>query len=511
MTDKIAILDFGSQYTQLIARRLREMGIYSEIFPFHYSLENLKKFSPKGIILSGGPSSVEDVGAPYRKISELVEIAPILGLCYGLQLIAKDLGGKVIPSNKREYGMTYLKWEDQTVYNNETQMVWMSHGDTVEELPKGFKVLAKTNSGALAAVLGTVNQKPVLGLQFHPEVSHTQNGEHILGKFAFDMCGIKATWSPQNILSEISQKVKAKVPETDHVLCALSGGVDSTVVGVLLTRILGADRVDCVFVNNGLLRKNEYQEVLGIYKSLGLNVTGIDAEENFLSALKGVTDPEKKRKIIGNKFIEVFDTFIKTKAKVQWLAQGTLYPDVIESVSPNGTAVTIKTHHNVGGLPEKMKLKLVEPLRELFKDEVRAIGAELGIPKDILGRHPFPGPGLAVRILGEVTKEDLDVLRDCDAIFIEELKSSGIYNQIWQAFSVLLPIRSVGVQGDSRSYEKSLALRAVTSKDGMTADWFDFSHDFLKKVSGRITNEVRKVNRVVYDITSKPPGTIEWE
>jgi GMP synthase (glutamine-hydrolysing) len=509
--DKIAILDFGSQYTQLIARRLREMGIYSEIFPYHYTLDSLKKFSPKGIILSGGPSSVDEEGAPYRKISELIEIAPILGICYGMQLIAKDLGGKVTPSNKREYGMTYLKWEDQSVFENETQMVWMSHGDTVEELPKGFKVLAKTHSGAMAAVLGSVNGKHILALQFHPEVSHTQNGEHLLGKFAFEMCGIKATWSPQNILAEISQKVKAKVPDGNHVLCALSGGVDSTVVGVLLTRILGPERVDCVFVNNGLLRKNEYEEVLEIYKSLGLNVTGIDAEENFLTALKGVTEPEKKRKIIGNKFIEVFETFLKSKDHVQWLAQGTLYPDVIESVSPNGSSVTIKTHHNVGGLPEKMKLKLVEPLRELFKDEVRAIGAELGIPKDILGRHPFPGPGLAVRILGEVTKENLEILRDCDAIFIEELKSNGIYNQIWQAFSVLLPIRSVGVQGDSRSYEKSLALRAVTSKDGMTADWFDFSHDFLKKVSGRITNEVRKVNRVVYDITSKPPGTIEWE
>lgn len=509
--DKIAILDFGSQYTQLIARRLREMGIYSEIFPFHYSMENLKKYSPKGIILSGGPSSVEDQGAPYRKISELTELAPILGLCYGMQLITKDLGGKVIPSNKREYGMTYLKWEDQTVFENETQMVWMSHGDTVEVLPKNFRVLAKTNAGATAAIYGEVNGKSVLAFQFHPEVSHTQNGEHLLGKFAFSMCGIKATWSPQNILTDITQKVNAKVPKDNHVLCALSGGVDSTVVGVLLTKILGAERVECVFVNNGLLRKNEYEEVLGIYKTLGLNVTGIDAEDDFLSVLKGVTDPEKKRKIIGNKFIEVFEKFIKSKDHIQWLAQGTLYPDVIESVSPNGTAVTIKTHHNVGGLPEKMKLKLVEPLRELFKDEVRAIGAELGIPKDILGRHPFPGPGLAVRILGEVNKEDLDTLRECDAIFIEELRSSGIYNQIWQAFSVLLPIRSVGVQGDNRSYEKSLALRAVTSKDGMTADWFDFSHDFLKKVSGRITNEVRKVNRVVYDITSKPPGTIEWE
>lgn len=508
--DKIAILDFGSQYTQLIARKLREMGIYSEIFPFSRSLENLKKFSPKGIILSGGPSSVGDEGAPYRKISELISIAPILGVCYGMQLITKDLGGKVIPSNKREYGMTYLKWEDASVYDGDTQMVWMSHGDTVEELPRNFKVLAKTNSGAIAAIQGKLDGKDILALQFHPEVSHTQNGEQILGKFAFEMCGIKASWSPQNILGELTRKVKDRVGD-GHVLCALSGGVDSTVVGVLLTRILGADRVECCFVNNGLLRKNEYEEVLGIYRSLGLNVTGIDAEKEFLTALANVSEPEKKRKIIGNKFIEIFDQFIKEKGHIEFLAQGTLYPDVIESVSPNGASVTIKTHHNVGGLPEKMKLKLVEPLRELFKDEVRAIGAELDIPKEILGRHPFPGPGLAVRVLGDITKEYLDILRDCDAIFTEELKSSGLYSKIWQAFVVLLPVRTVGVQGDNRSYEKSVALRAVTSRDGMTADWFDFPQDFLRKVSGRITNEVRKVNRVVYDITSKPPGTIEWE
>lgn len=508
--DKIAILDFGSQYTQLIARKLREMGIYSEIFPFSHSLENLKKFSPKGIILSGGPSSVGDEGAPYRKISELISIAPILGVCYGMQLITKDLGGKVIPSNKREYGMTYLKWEDASVYDGDTQMVWMSHGDTVEELPRNFKVLAKTNSGAIAAIQGKLDGKDILALQFHPEVSHTQNGEQILGKFAFEMCGIKASWSPQNILGELTRKVKDRVGD-GHVLCALSGGVDSTVVGVLLTRILGADRVECCFVNNGLLRKNEYEEVLGIYRSLGLNVTGIDAEKEFLTALANVSEPEKKRKIIGNKFIEIFDQFIKEKGHIEFLAQGTLYPDVIESVSPNGASVTIKTHHNVGGLPEKMKLKLVEPLRELFKDEVRAIGAELDIPKEILGRHPFPGPGLAVRVLGDITKEYLDILRDCDAIFTEELKSSGLYSKIWQAFVVLLPVRTVGVQGDNRSYEKSVALRAVTSRDGMTADWFDFPQDFLRKVSGRITNEVRKVNRVVYDITSKPPGTIEWE
>lgn len=509
--DKIAILDFGSQYTQLIARKLREMGIYSEIFPFHYSIDNLKKFSPKGIILSGGPSSVDEEGAPYRKISELTNLAPLLGVCYGMQLVAKDLGGKVVASNKREYGMTYLNWEDKSVYDHDTQMVWMSHGDTVEILPKDFRVLAKTNSGATAAIQGKLDGKDILALQFHPEVSHTQNGEHLLGKFAFEMCGIKASWSPQNILEELAKKIKATVPEDGHVLCALSGGVDSTVVGVLLTRVLGANRVQCCFVNNGLLRKNEYEEVLAIYKQLGLNVTGIDAEDEFLTALVGVTEPEKKRKIIGNKFIEVFDHFLKSKDHVGWLAQGTLYPDVIESVSPNGASVTIKTHHNVGGLPEKMKLKLVEPLRELFKDEVRAIGAELGIPKDILGRHPFPGPGLAVRVLGEITKENLDILRDCDAIFTEELKSSGLYSKIWQAFVVLLPVRTVGVQGDNRSYEKSVALRAVTSRDGMTADWFDFPTDFLRKVSGRITNEVRKVNRVVYDITSKPPGTIEWE
>ncbi len=512
MTEKIAILDFGSQYTQLIARRLREMGVYSEIFPYDYSKEKLKEFAPKGIVISGGPSSVSEENAPYRKVSELAEFGPVLGICYGMQLIAKDLGGKVSQSDKREYGMTYLEWaEGNPIYDKSTQLVWMSHGDAVEELPKGFEVLAKTNTGVTAAIIGKHNNSEILAFQFHPEVSHTQNGEQLLGKFVFEICKLKATWSPQNILSELSDKIKSTVPEKAKVLCALSGGVDSTVVGVLLTRVLGKDRVECVFVNNGLLRLNEYEEVLGIYKTLGLNVTGIDAEENFLSALKGITDPEQKRKIIGGKFIEIFDSFIESKGEINWLAQGTLYPDVIESISPNGSSVTIKTHHNVGGLPKDMKLKLVEPLRELFKDEVRAIGAELGIPKEILGRHPFPGPGLAVRVLGEVTKEHLDILRQCDAIFIDELRSSGLYSKIWQAFTVLLPIRTVGVQGDSRSYEKSVALRAVTSKDGMTADWFQFPNDFLRKVSSRMTNEVRKVNRVVLDITSKPPGTIEWE
>lgn len=506
MTDKIAILDFGSQYTQLIARRLREMKVYSEIFSYDISMERLKEFNPRGIILSGGPSSVYEQGAPYRSIRELKKIAPLLGICYGMQLMAKDLGGEVSSSQHREYGLSYIQWHEGDQEKN--YVVWMSHGDTVNKVPQGFKVCAKNQSGGISAMRGD----QMLAYQFHPEVSHTQNGEFFLGQFVFDLCNIKPQWTTENIINEISDKILKLVPNNEKVLCALSGGVDSTVVGVLLSKILGLQRVECVFVNNGLLRKNEFQDVLEIYKKLNLNVTALQCESNFLERLKDVEDPEKKRKIIGNLFIEVFEHFLHQGSKdIQWLAQGTLYPDVIESVSPRGTSVTIKTHHNVGGLPEKMKLKLVEPLRELFKDEVREIGRELGIPRDILERHPFPGPGLAVRVLGCVTKENLNILRDCDFIFIDELKKAGLYSKIWQAFCVLLPIRSVGVQGDNRTYEKTVALRAITSRDGMTADFFEFPMDFLKKVSNRITNEVKHINRVVYDITSKPPATIEWE
>jgi GMP synthase (glutamine-hydrolysing) len=389
-----------------------------------------------------------------------------------------------------------------------SQRVWMSHGDVVENPPPGFKIAARSESGHIAAMVS----ERAWALQFHPEVAHTEKGLELLRSYVFDLCHATATWDPPHITSHLIDEIRRKVPATDHVLCGLSGGVDSSVAAALLTKALGADRVHCVFVDNGLLRKNEYGEVLKQYEKIGLNVLGVDAEKLFLTALAGLTDPEAKRKAIGRVFIEVFQEATKTLGqKCEWLAQGTLYPDVIESVSPRGASVTIKSHHNVGGLPEKMNMKLVEPLRELFKDEVRAIGRELGLPKDILGRHPFPGPGLSIRIIGAITQEDLATMRDCDHIFVNELKKQGLYDQIWQAFCVLLPVKTVGVQGDGRTYEKVLALRAVTSSDGMTADWFPFSFEFLRQVSNRITNEVKGVNRVVYDISSKPPATIEWE
>ncbi|MEQ1875321.1 MAG: glutamine-hydrolyzing GMP synthase [Bdellovibrionia bacterium] len=512
--NSFAVLDFGSQYTQLIARRLREIGVYSEIFPYDISLEKLGEMKPSGIILSGGPSSVTDVGSPQRDVKALTKVAPVLGICYGMQLIAKNWGGTVASAQIREYGLNHVDWAEPLAAGGiqKRQKVWMSHGDTVEEVPAELKVVARSSTGHPAALKGD----RVWALQFHPEVSHTESGKEILKSFVFDMCKAQANWNSARILEDLLAGIREKVPANEHVICALSGGVDSTVVGTLLTEALGRERVHCIFVDNGLLRKDEYEDVLGIYKNMGLNVRGIDAAKLFLDALAGVEDPERKRKIIGGKFIEVFDESLKQELKahggsIKWLAQGTLYPDVIESVSPRGTSVTIKTHHNVGGLPEKMNLKLVEPLRELFKDEVRAIGWRMGLSEDVLGRHPFPGPGLAVRILGAVNKEDLEILRECDSIFIRELKKGGLYDKIWQAFAVLLPIRSVGVQGDGRTYGRVVSLRAVTSVDGMTADWFHFTPDFLQNVSNCITNQVKSVNRVVYDITSKPPGTIEWE
>jgi GMP synthase (glutamine-hydrolysing) len=504
-----AVLDFGSQLTQLIARRLRELNVYSELFPFDVSVERLKLMNPKGIILSGGPSSVHDEGAPLRGIRELQELAPVLGICYGMQLIAKDLGGVVESESRREYGFNQVTWKDSFSDKvPKSQRVWMSHGDVVKVPPPGFSVAGVSESGHAAAL----KSSRTWGVQFHPEVAHTEQGMEILRSFVFDLCHAKADWNPPHIAAQLIDSIRKLVPETDQVLCGLSGGVDSSVVAALLSKALGPERVHCVFVNNGLLRKNEYRDVLDRYRAIGLNVTGVNAESAFMKALEGLSDPEAKRKAIGRVFIEVFQKSAdKMGKKFDWLAQGTLYPDVIESISPRGASVTIKSHHNVGGLPEKMKARLVEPLRELFKDEVRAIGKELGLPKEILGRHPFPGPGLAIRVMGAVTKEDLDTLRECDHIFISELIKNNLYDKIWQAFCVLLPVRTVGVQGDARTYEKVLALRAVTSIDGMTADWYPFEFEFLRSVSNRITNEVKGVNRVTYDVTSKPPGTIEWE
>ncbi len=504
------VLDFGSQLTQLIARRLREFNVYSELLPFDVDIEIIRKMKPRGIILSGGPSSVYDSDAPQQDVRALGQIAPLLGICYGMQLIAKEFGGVVEKSSRREYGFNTVTWSAPIDSVGVEQRVWMSHGDVVKVPPNGMKVVALSEAGHPAALRG----EKIWAVQFHPEVTHTQKGTEFLRSFVFDLCQADSSWNPPHITTHLMELVRQKVGPVEHVLCGLSGGVDSTVVATLLTKALGRERVHCVFVNNGLLRKNEFHDVLENYKKLDLNVVGVDAEERFLRELRGLADPEKKRKTIGRVFIEVFqDTVngLEQKDRLKWLAQGTLYPDVIESVSPRGASVTIKSHHNVGGLPEKMHMKLVEPVRELFKDEVRAIGKELGLSDDFIWRHPFPGPGLGIRIMGEICKEDLEIVRDVDHIFISELKRAGLYRKIWQAFCVLLPVKTVGVQGDGRTYEKVVALRAVTSTDGMTADWYPFEFEFMRAVSNRITNEVSGVNRVVYDVTSKPPGTIEWE
>jgi len=509
----ILILDFGSQYTQLIARRVREQGVYCEIHPFSLSAEMIAAKNPKGVILSGGPSSVTDEDAPrveegfYDRIS-----APILGICYGMQLVAVDLGGKNEPAARREYGHAHLK-----VLSGKTALfeslpfemdVWMSHGDHVTSVPAGFTITATTGD-VITAIEN--EERSIYCVQFHPEVSHTPQGKEVLHNFLFNICGCKGDWTPAQFIKEEIEKIREIVGQEDNVVCGLSGGVDSTVAAVLVHEAIGT-RQTCIFVNNGLLRANEFEDTLKLYKDkLHLNVRGVDASTEFYTVLKDVVDPEKKRKAIGGKFIDVFDAEAKRIGDVKWLVQGTLYPDVIESVSLRGASVTIKTHHNVGGLPEKMNLKLIEPLRELFKDEVRLIGKDLGIPEEILQRHPFPGPGLGVRIIGDITPEKVELLQKADLILREELQNFGIYNDVWQAFAVLLPIQSVGVMGDYRTYEKTVALRAVTSTDGMTADWARVPHDFLARVSSRITSEVRGVNRVVYDISSKPPSTIEWE
>lgn len=509
----ILILDFGSQYTQLIARRVRELGVYCEIHPFDLSIERIAALNPKGIILSGGPFSVTDEDAPrvspefYKALS-----MPILGICYGMQLIAIDLGGESAPAVKREYGHAKLKrLSGKTALFTDLPDeldVWMSHGDHVTNLPAGFHKTATT--GEVITAIENPDRR-IFGVQFHPEVAHTPRGKEILSKFLTGICGCKGDWTAKQFVSEEVEKIRSLVGAHDNVVCGLSGGVDSTVAAVLVQEAIG-DRQTCIFVDNGLLRHKEFEDTLKLYKDkLHLNVIGVDASTDFFEVLKEVSDPELKRKAIGAKFIDVFESEAHKIGDVKWLVQGTLYPDVIESVSLRGASVTIKSHHNVGGLPEKMNLKLLEPLRELFKDEVRRIGKNLKIPDEILERHPFPGPGLAVRILGDITTEKVKLLQSVDKIFIDELKSSGLYSETWQAFAVLLPVKSVGVMGDFRTYEKTIALRAITSTDGMTADWARLPHEFLAKVSSRITSEIRGVNRVVYDISSKPPSTIEWE
>ncbi len=514
---KVLVLDFGSQYTQLIARRVREAKVYCEIFPYNAGMEKIKEFAPKGIILSGGPSSVYDAGAPLIGKDHIELGVPVLGICYGMQLMTHLLGGAVARAAKREYGRAELALDDESDLlkyvggtgdsSANTTVVWMSHGDRIERMPEGFLAIAHTENSPTAAMAD--HKRKFYGVQFHPEVAHTPEGVQILKNFLYEVCGCEPSWTMASFIDysvDIVRKQVGKKP----VICALSGGVDSTVAAALVHRAVG-DQLTCIFVNNGVLRKGEAERVWETFKALGFKIKYVDAGETFLSRLSGVEDPEKKRKIIGNTFIEVFEAETSSLDGAEFLAQGTLYPDVIESVSFKGPSAVIKSHHNVGGLPEKMKLKLVEPLRELFKDEVRELGAELGLPDDIIWRQPFPGPGLAIRILGEVTKERLGILREADAIVLEEIKKAGLYREIWQSFAVLLPIRTVGVMGDERTYESVVALRAVHSKDGMTADWVHLPYELLGTISNRIINEIKGVNRVCYDISSKPPSTIEWE
>jgi len=514
--EKILILDFGSQYTQLIARRVREEKVYCEIHPFNYSFDKIKYFKPKGIILSGSPSTVFDKGSPKCDERVFGLNLPILGICYGLQLLTTVFGGKVAKSKKREYGRALLRISRENDLfegirsgkNCKGHIVWMSHGDQILDLPKGFIPIAHTENCPYAAIRDKENK--VFGVQFHPEVAHTSIGKRVLKNFLFNICKCKPLWNMRSFLASKIEEIRKTVGDK-KVILGLSGGVDSTVAAVLLHKAIGKN-LKCIFVNNGVLRNNEANEVIKNFRNdFHITLKYVDATREFLRALNGVADPEKKRKIIGNKFIRIFEKEAKKLGKIEFLAQGTLYPDVIESISFKGPSATIKTHHNVGGLPSDLKFKLIEPFRELFKDEVRLVGKELGISDKIIWRQPFPGPGLAVRILGEVTEERLRILREADAIVIEEIKKAGLYRKIWQSFAVLLPVKSVGVMGDERTYENVIGVRAVQSLDGMTADWVKLPYALMAKISNRIINEVKGVNRVVYDISSKPPSTIEWE
>ena len=508
MQEKIIILDFGSQYTQLIARRIREINVYCEIYPFnHFPTPDE---SVKGVILSGSPSSVRDKNAPSPDLSKIKGIIPLLGVCYGAQYLVQNFGGEVMPSGTREYGRANLVFVNNNdplfIDINHGTQVWMSHADTITAVPQGYEIIGSTADVEAGAY--HIKGENTWGIQFHPEVYHTKDGTQIIRNFVIGICGCSQNWTPDSFVGTTVDSLKDQLGN-DKVILGLSGGVDSSVASFLLHKAIGKN-LTCIFVDNGLLRKNEYNKVLESYLGLGLNVVGVDASDRFLDQLEGVSDPETKRKIIGRVFIEVFDIEAKKVQDVKWLAQGTIYPDVIESVSVNGPSATIKSHHNVGGLPEKMHLKVVEPLRLLFKDEVRRVGQALRLPDFILKRHPFPGPGLAIRLLGKMTREKLEILKEADDIFIEGLKKHGLYDSVWQAGVILLPVQSVGVMGDERTYENAIVLRAVTSTDGMTADWSHLPYEFLGLISNEIINKVKGINRVVYDISSKPPSTIEW-